>query len=97
MLAVLFPVFIVLVWQFAMNTGAFDETIMPSPVSIFRSLLTMIENGTFFNYVLTSCWRVGIGFLIGGSLGILLGIPLGLNEKARSITRALVTWMTERW
>lgn len=85
-LAVLLPVIIILLWQIAMTTGIIDETILPSPGSIFEALLFMISNGTFFDYVLISCWRVVIGFLIGGGLGLVLGILFGLNDKARSIT-----------
>jgi ABC-type nitrate/sulfonate/bicarbonate transport system, permease component len=88
--AVLLPVIIVLIWQLAMDTGAFDENLLPSPASIFQSMLFMIGNGTFFDYVLTSCWRVGIGFLIGGGLGLVLGIPFGLNEKARGVTSVVL-------
>lgn len=92
-LAVLLPVIIILVWQIAMSTGSFDETILPSPGSIFDSLLFMINNGTFFGYVLISCWRVVIGFLIGGGLGLVLGVPLGLSDKARSLTSVILGFL----
>ncbi len=88
--AVLLPVIIILAWQIALSTGAFDETIVPSPGSIIQALIAMIQNGTLSEYVLTSCRRVVIGFLIGGGLGFAIGIPLGLNEKARGLTSVVL-------
>lgn len=84
--AVLFPVFLVAVWQVVMEMGLLDRAVVPSPDSIFAALLDMARSGTLLEYILTSCRRVIIGFLIGGGLGLALGIPLGLSERARNVT-----------
>jgi sulfonate transport system permease protein len=72
------PIVIVLVWQAFSSAGVLDARTLESPVHIFRSAVDLIQDGTLGEATLVSLRRVGLGFLIGGAIGMSLAIVAGL-------------------
>jgi len=63
---------LVAVWWFAVTeTGS---VIFPTPRQVVTATLELVEDGTLWNHIGASLFRVGIGFL----LAVVIGIPLGL-------------------
>lgn len=61
-------------WLAASASGWFPASAFPSPLQVARGFLQEVKNGRLFNDIVTSLFRVGIGF----GLAVLLGVPAGL-------------------
>lgn len=88
--SVLLPLGILVLWQATLDLGGLEQTVLPSPTAIFDGFVGLVENGMIWGYILDSCRRVGIGFLIGAVLGLLLGILLGLDRRVHALTRVIL-------
>jgi len=72
------PLVILLVWQTLSSTGVLDPRTLESPVNIFQSALVLAKDGTLGEATLVSLRRVGLGFAIGGLIGMTLAVIAGL-------------------
>lgn len=61
-------------WLAASASGWFPASAFPAPAQVVRGFLEEIRSGRLFNDIVTSLFRVGIGF----GLAVLLGVPTGL-------------------
>jgi ABC-type nitrate/sulfonate/bicarbonate transport system permease component len=69
----LFPFFLLALWQLCAVNGWINTRLFPSPVQVFGSVFRLAGTGELWANVKVSCFRAGLGFLIGGSIGITLG------------------------
>jgi sulfonate transport system permease protein len=74
------PVAIVALWQLASSTGLLDERTLASPQQIGVTFLRLVQDGTLGAATLVSVQRVGIGFAIGASVGLVLAVVAGLSR-----------------
>ena len=88
--AVLLPVLLLLVWQYAVVGGYADPTMLPPPSDIWASFVELARSGKLTIFVLDSCRRVVLGFLICGGLGLILGIIFGLHPRLRTASSVLL-------
>jgi NitT/TauT family transport system permease protein len=51
-----------------------ESVIFPTPLQVVRATAELIEDGTLWNHIGASLFRVGVGF----GLAVLVGVPLGL-------------------
>lgn len=72
------PLLLVLLWWRGSATGAIDPREFPAPGAVWRALVTLSADGTLWDHASVSLVRVLLGFAIGGSLGLLLGVAAGL-------------------
>lgn len=63
-------------WQI-LSTFVFNPFLIPPPLVVFKTAVPMVESGEIFRHVAISLARVGIGFVTGCALAILLGVILG--------------------
>lgn len=70
----LLPIVLIVYWQIAANMGWINPRILPSPLNVFRAFVRLLMNGELLENVKVSCARAGLGFLIGGSIGLTLGL-----------------------
>lgn len=89
-LAWLTPIVLLLLWQWASTAGWLDERFFPPPTRIWEAALELHRDGGLWEDARASFRRVLWGFVLGCSLGILCGIPLGLSRLARAATEPLV-------
>ena len=68
------PVGIVAVWQLASSVGWLSTRILPSPEGVVTAFWTLSASGELWQHLAISSWRALIGFSIGGSLGLILGL-----------------------
>ena len=73
------PVGIVAVWQLASSVGWLSTRILPSPEGVVTAFWTLSASGELWQHLAISSWRALIGFSIGGSLGLILGLISGEN------------------
>jgi len=72
------PVVTIAVWQLAGNAGWISAEFMPTPLKILAALVELAVSGELMHHLGISIGRAGIGFLIGGILGLLFGVLTGL-------------------
>lgn len=78
----LLPAVVLAVWQGAGSAGLISPYFLPTPLAIAQSLLGLTLSGELIRHLGVSMGRAGLGFLLGGALGLLFGIVNGLFRKA---------------
>lgn len=74
----LIPAVTLVLWQLAGNAGLISAQFLPTPLSIARAFTDLFVTGELTHHLGVSMGRAGIGFLIGGVLGLLFGVITGL-------------------
>jgi sulfonate transport system permease protein len=74
------PIAIIAVWQLLSSTGLLTEDTIASPAQIAAAAADLIADGTLQAAILASLQRVGLGFLIGASIGLVVAIAAGLSR-----------------
>jgi len=82
---------IIALWQGAISWGWIDPVFLPSPASICLSLWQLVVSGDMWKHVSISLQRIGTGWVVGTTLGLLVGITMGLLSSARAIAMPLVS------
>lgn len=70
-------------WYLASALNVFPEYALPSPASVVKSFGEEVAAGRLFNDIISSLWRVAIGFVLSTILGVPLGLWLGQHLYAR--------------
>lgn len=65
---------VVVVWQALCALKLVNPILFPSPVAVWLAALDLIKSGVFFDDLAVSVNRAAIGFAIGASLGIVVGL-----------------------
>lgn len=86
----LIPVIGIVIWQLCSDAGMINLRLYPSPDKIWDTFVQSISDGTLGENLLVSVRRVLIGFLIGGSCGLVLGIITGLFSWINKALSAIV-------
>ncbi|WP_210459527.1 aliphatic sulfonate ABC transporter permease SsuC [Pantoea ananatis] len=76
----LLPVLLVVVWQVASQTGWLSSRILPAPEKIVTTFWQLAVSGELWQHLAISSWRALLGFSIGGSLGLVLGLITGTSR-----------------
>ena len=74
------PITLLVFWQIAVEAGWLSNRILPAPSAVATAFWTLTQNGELWQHLTISSWRALIGFSIGGSLGLLLGMISGLSR-----------------
>ena len=92
--AILLPITVLVLWQAITSTHAVQSAFLPSPEEVARGwrvwafgLPSPISwtSGTYFQFCLLSLRRVYIGYAIGASFGLSLGIVVGWFRLAHDL------------
>lgn len=77
----IFPITVLIIWQIFGSMGIVSKTLLPTPSEIARAFYDLLVSGELFKHLSISIWRAAVGFLLGGSLGLLFGLLVGLFRK----------------
>ena len=89
-----FSFLIILVfWELTILYGNWSENVLPGPVTVLRSLIELLVNGTLFKHTVASLFRVTAGFYLAMLLGIPLGIILGRVQIAALILDPVINFL----
>ena len=78
------------VWTFLEKKGSLNTVIMPAPSKILSTFLALVKSGQLWKNLMISLIRVLKGYLIAASLGIVLGILIGLFRHLNRLTDLLI-------
>ncbi|WP_129728748.1 MULTISPECIES: aliphatic sulfonate ABC transporter permease SsuC [Bacillaceae] len=76
------PVLLIVLWQLFSSVGLISKKTLPAPVDILYSAIQLIQTGELLEHIKVSFHRAFIGFAIGGSMGLILGIVNGVSPVA---------------
>ncbi len=69
-------------WEAASMLGWLPSRLLPSPLSVARAAIRLAASGELARHVGVSARRAGVGFAIGGAIGLGLGILNGLSRRS---------------
>jgi NitT/TauT family transport system permease protein len=61
-------------WQLLSSLKLVNPTLFPSPLAVWLAVRDLWESGAFFDDLLVSVGRATVGFVIGATLGIVVGL-----------------------
>jgi len=75
------PIMILVLWELIGMFGLISDTLLPRPSIIFMTFLDLVMTGDLITHFQISLLRAIGGFLLGGTLGLLLGVAVGFNQS----------------
>ena len=78
---IIFPITILLVWQLYYEIWGIKNSLLPSPVEIFKAAWELGFSSEIYIDILNSLQRVFIGFSLASFFGVAVGLILGNYKK----------------
>ncbi|OPX43072.1 putative aliphatic sulfonates transport permease protein SsuC [Ruminiclostridium hungatei] len=75
----LVPILVIILWYYETLPGK-NTTLLPVPDKVLQRTVTMIEDGSLWEYISISAIRAGKGLLLGGMVGLILAFATGLSK-----------------
>ena len=69
-------------WETASRLGFVSAFFLPPLSAVLTSGYDMVASGEIFGHLGASLWRIGCGFFIGVSAGIVIGVIIGFSQLA---------------
>ncbi|MGL6342699.1 MAG: aliphatic sulfonate ABC transporter permease SsuC [Waterburya sp.] len=79
------PIALLVIWQLSIQWGWLSNRILPAPTDVIKAAFQLVITGELWSSLVISATRALIGFLIGGSLGLILGFLNGIFRPAETI------------
>ena len=81
----LVPLIIIVFWQLFSSIGLIPIRILPAPLSVLGAAINLAKTGELFRNISISATRAISGFLLGGSIGFILGLLNGISPIAEKL------------
>ncbi|WP_250527696.1 ABC transporter permease subunit [Caballeronia sp. GAWG2-1] len=85
LLSWLVPACVVVIWEAAARAGLITPQVLPAPSSVLETALGLMRSGDLFVHLGVSLLRAVTGFVIGGTVGLVLGIAVGFSPLAQAL------------
>lgn len=79
------PVLLVVVWEILAQSGWLSPQVLPAPSKVLRTAAKLARSGSLGVDLGISLLRAAAGFVIGGSVGFLLGVLVGFSRLAEAL------------
>lgn len=79
------PIVLIILWQVAVKFGWLSTRVLPAPSDVLVAGVRLATTGELSRNICISTIRAAIGFLIGGSIGFVLGLLSGLFRVAEEL------------
>ncbi len=76
------PGIVIVLWQTISGLGYVSDTVLPSPLLIIQSFISLLVSGELFEHLRISIFRAFIGFLLGAGIGLSLGLIVGFSKRS---------------
>lgn len=76
------PVAALILWQASSALNWINPSLFPSPASIAKEFYGLLLSGELISHLSVSMVRALIGFFVGGSAGLIIGLWVGMNQRA---------------
>ncbi len=81
---IILPVLVLFIWQVVSNSGKVNPILLPSPLTICKTMADMLMSGELAMHLQVSFVRVLEGFALAVVLALLLGGAMGLFQRVFS-------------
>lgn len=81
----LIPVLLIVIWQVAVSLGWINDKLLPAPSAVLATGVHLWATGELPRNISISLYRATTGFIIGGSVGFILGLANGLSKVSRAL------------
>ncbi|WP_013321227.1 aliphatic sulfonate ABC transporter permease SsuC [Gloeothece verrucosa] len=71
------PLTLIIIWQILSQIGWISTRVLPAPTAVIQAAIDLTRSGELFKHLSISAGRALTGFLIGGSIGFILGLVNG--------------------
>lgn len=85
--ALLFPVIVLLWWEFAARSGLLKAESLSMPTAIFRAAWLVVVDGTLLTAAGQTFGGAMFGLAVGGIAGTLTGVAFGLSRRLSQLMR----------
>jgi sulfonate transport system permease protein len=82
----IFPILAILTWYVFTSIGIVGTNILPQPLKVFRTFISLLDNGELIRNIGVSAKRALGGFALGGGIGFLLGLVNGFSKMAEKLS-----------
>jgi ABC-type nitrate/sulfonate/bicarbonate transport system permease component len=65
---------VVAVWELLSSFTLVNPALFPSPVAVWHAAVDLVNSGDFFGDLAVSVSRAAVGFVLGASLGVVIGL-----------------------
>lgn len=79
------PLILLAAWQIGAQTGWIAPRVLPAPTAVIQAGVDLTRTGELPRHIVISAERALAGFVIGGSIGFLLGLVTGLSAAAEGL------------
>lgn len=84
-LALIFPVLLLVVWEYAAQNRLIPLILFPAPSTIWKSAVALFGSGRLGEHLAASISLQLTGLLVGSLLGVALGLVVGLLRAAEDV------------
>jgi len=81
----LLPIALLAVWQISCSMGVFPPNILPSPWTVVQTIVGMVKDGSLWQHIGITLYRIVCGFLLGTSIAVVLGALVGFYPLAQRL------------
>ncbi|MBT0727781.1 aliphatic sulfonate ABC transporter permease SsuC [Rosenbergiella australiborealis] len=74
------PIILLIIWQLGSASGWISDRVLPAPLHIITAAWALIKSGDLWSNLSISAWRAVVGFAIGASAGLIMGLITGLSR-----------------
>lgn len=74
------PVSLVVTWEMVSRVTRAERSVLPAPSEVLGALFRLARSGELWTHLSISTRRAGLGFLIGGSIGLAFGVMNGVSR-----------------
>jgi len=79
-----------LIWELVARSGKVSRRLFPSPGRTFRAGGDLWDKGVLLTDLQVSMTRVGVGFLVGASIGVLVGLLTGRLKSVEFVLSPII-------
>lgn len=76
-------------WWTTTALGLVPPQVLPGPPKVWQALVTGLASGELIDNVAASLGRLGVGYVIGATLGVGFGVAMALSRTVESYTSGL--------
>jgi NitT/TauT family transport system permease protein len=76
---------VIALWQLAGSAGWVNPLFLPAPSAIAAAMYKLATSGALWHHLSYSIMRIGTGWLLGTTAGVIVGFGIGLFTLARGV------------
>ncbi len=84
------PIVIALAWEGVGRAGLVAPNLLPAPSAVGLALWHLAVTGDLWLHLGATCWRLGLGFVLGTAIGTVLGAVTGTSPLARGLLDPMI-------